>query len=85
MLMHSHKLFDRDLSDIKLYLEEVIHWWCFISLLATRVCVFVSSSNGGTVKGSDRLERKYSGHMRSLGQPYSPGRDRSAFFWDTDA
>ena len=49
------------------------------------MCVFVSSSNGGTVKGSDRLERKYSGHMRSLGQPYSPGRDRSAFFWDTDA
>ena len=31
MLMHSHIFFDRDLWEIKLYLEDVIKWWWFVS------------------------------------------------------
>ena len=65
MQMHLHLHLDGDLWEIRLYLEEVVKWWCFMSLLATRVYAFVSDSNSGTLK--------YCGHMRSSGHLSSVG------------
>lgn len=69
----------RDLLEIKIYLEEVIKWWCFMCLLATRMCVFVNDSSCGTVKGSGKTERKSSGQVGPLTHLNSLHGGRSPF------